>query len=250
MSLALRARGLEKRFGAFAALRGVDLDLAAGSCLAVLGPNGAGKSTLLRLLAGLARPTRGELELVADGAGATRGAARAHVGYLGHATLLYAELTAFENLVFAARLCGVADPAARAHALLEAEGLAHAADRRAGDFSRGMSQRLAIARALVHDPRLVLLDEPFTGLDRSAADRLAERLAALRAQGRTCVLVTHELRAASRLADEAIVLLGGRVRARLRGAELEREALERAYGAATALAGDGAGDDGAGGRAA
>jgi len=225
VTLALRARGLEKRFGAVAALRGIDLDVDEGACIALLGPNGAGKSTLLRLCAGLARPTRGELLV----AGASRRDARGRVGYVGHATLLYPELTAFENLVFAARLYGVRDPASRARELLAAEGLEDVADRRAGGFSRGMSQRLSIARSLVHDPPIVLLDEPFTGLDRSAADRLAERLAALRVQGRTCLLVTHELHAASQLASEAVVLVRGALRAHLRGGELSRDALERAY---------------------
>jgi heme exporter protein A len=230
---ALRANGLEKRFGAVAALRGVDLVIERGDCLAVLGPNGAGKSTLLRLLAGLMRPTRGELEVAGrDQRALGRGAARALVGYVGHATLLYSELTALENLVFAGRLQGVRDPEVRARQLLEAQDLAHVADRRAGTFSRGMSQRLSIARALVHEPELLLFDEPFTGLDRAAADALAERLGALRSAERTCVLVTHELHQASRLASEAIVLARGRIVHRARGEALERSALEAAYATA------------------
>jgi heme exporter protein A len=230
---ALRAHGLEKRFGAVAALRGVDLEIARGDCLAVLGPNGAGKSTLLRLLAGLMRPSRGELEVAGrDQRALDRGAARALVGYVGHATLLYSELTARENLVFVGRLQGVRDPEQRARQLLEAQDLAHVADRRAGTFSRGMSQRLSIARALVHEPELLLFDEPFTGLDRAAADTLAARLAALRSTERTCVLVTHELHQASRLASEAIVLARGRIVHRARGEALGRTALETAYAAA------------------
>jgi len=230
MSLALSARGLEKRFGAVVALRGVNIDLESGSCLAVLGPNGAGKSTLLRLLAGLARPSRGELEVAGHHNKALRrGDARAHTGYVGHSTLLYPELSAHENLVFAARMHGVAAPETRARELLEAEDLSHVADRRAAAFSRGMSQRLSIARALVHNPDLVLLDEPFTGLDRSAADRLGDRLLALRDQGRSCILVTHELHQVSRLAHKAIVLQHGRVTESLEGADLERENLEQGY---------------------
>jgi len=233
MTFALRARGLRKRFGAVTALNGVDVELTPGRCLAVLGPNGAGKSTLLRLLAGLARPTAGELEVGGqDRKQLRRGDARALVGYVGHATLLYSELTAHENLVFAGRMQGVADPAARATQLLESQDLLHVADRRAGTFSRGTSQRLAIARALVHSPRLLLFDEPFTGLDRAAADGLAARLAALREDGRSCVLVTHELHQASRLADEAVVLVRGEVAHRAAGAELGREALENAYAVA------------------
>ena len=234
MTLALQARGLEKRFGTVAALRDVDLELAPGQCLAVLGPNGAGKSTLLRILAGLARPTAGQLRVAGrDQQALRRGTARALVGYVGHATLLYSELTAHENLVFAGRMHGVAEPGRRATELLETQGLAHVAERRAGTFSRGMSQRLSIARALVHDPELLLFDEPFTGLDRAAADALAERLAALRDGERSCVLVTHELHQASRLASEAIVLAYGRVVAREHGGNLERATLEAAYARAT-----------------
>lgn len=233
MTFALRARGLRKRFGAVTALDGVDVELAPARCLAVLGPNGAGKSTLLRLLAGLARPTAGELEIAGqDRKRLQRGDARGLVGYVGHATLLYSELTAHENLVFAGRMQGVADPAARATELLDSQELARVAHRRVGTFSRGTSQRLAIARALVHHPRLLLFDEPFTGLDRGAADRLAGRLAALRDDGRSCILVTHELHQASRLADEAIVLARGQVVHRTSGDGLEREALESAYAVA------------------
>jgi len=230
MTFTLRARGLEKRFGAVSALAGVDLELAPARCLAVLGPNGAGKSTLLRLLAGLMRPTSGELEVAGhDRKRLRRGDARGLVGYVGHATLLYSELTAHENLVFAGRMQGVSDPAARAAELLESQDLLHVAHQRAGTFSRGTSQRLAIARAIVHQPPLLLFDEPFTGLDRSAGNRLGDQIAGLRDTGRSCVLVTHELHQASRLADEAIVLARGRVAHRAEGAALARETLEAAY---------------------
>jgi heme exporter protein A len=235
MTFALRALELHKRFGAVIALDHVDVELAPGRCLAVLGANGAGKSTLLRLLAGLMRPTSGELEVAGhDQEQLRRGEARALVGYVGHATLLYSELTAHENLVFTGRLHGVSDPAQRADMLLESQALTHVAHRRAGTFSRGMSQRLAIARALVHQPRLLLFDEPFTGLDRSAADHLGDQLATLRGDDRSCVLVTHELHQASRLAQEAIILARGRVVHRAEGDALERTALESAYADAAA----------------
>lgn len=201
----LEARGIEKRFGAVTALRGIDLDVASHRVLGVVGPNGAGKSTLLKLLAGLARPTAGRITRTS---GADR---RGDVGYLGHATLLYPELTAAENLEFVARLHGVADPAARARELLAEEGLADVADRRVGVFSRGMAQRLSIARARVHDPAIVLLDEPFTGLDLPAAERLAARITALRDAGHGLALVTHDVRQAAELADHVLILAGGRV---------------------------------------
>jgi heme exporter protein A len=227
---AIAARGLSKRFGPVMALEGVDLDVPCGTTLAVLGPNGAGKSTLLRLLAGLARPTGGSLQI--GDPRERRPAARGRVGYVGHATFLYPALTARENLVLAGRLYGVADPAARADALLAEQGLGGVAGRMAGEFSRGMAQRLAIARGLVHDPAVVLLDEPFGGLDRSSAAHLAERLRGLRQQGRTVVLVTHELSHVSALADAALVLARGRVVHRAVGDALSASVLDAAYLAA------------------
>ena len=228
---AIAAESLEKRFGHAVALRDVDLEIPAGASLAVLGPNGAGKTTLLRLMAGLVRPTAGSLRVAGHRAGSRR--ARARVGWIGHATSLYAALTARENLHFAARLHGVSDAAARVDELLADVGLERAADRTAGAFSRGMAQRLSIARGLVHDPEVVLLDEPFTGLDRRAAESLAERLAGLRRSGRTLVLVTHDARRAARVADTAIVLADGCVVRRLGGSGLDPVELESAYLAAT-----------------
>jgi heme ABC exporter ATP-binding subunit CcmA len=225
---AIAARGVAKRFARAAALTDLDLDVAPGASLAVVGPNGAGKSTLLRLLAGLARPSAGRIEI--DGRPPTHRSARAALGYLGHATLLAPSLTVRENLIFAARLYGVAAARERAHERLASEGLEALADRPAGALSRGQAQRVAIARALVHTPALVLLDEPFTGLDRGASRRLAARLAELRAHGHTSVLVTHGLEHVRELADEALVLCAGRVawrgRVDARGDELERALAE------------------------
>jgi heme exporter protein A len=226
---AVAARGLSKRFGPSVALADLELDLAPGASLALLGPNGAGKSTLLRLAAGLTRPSRGSLCI--DGEPAHRSSARARVGYVGHATLLYPALTARENLAFAARLHGLADPAARAEQLLAEEGLTAAADRPLAAFSRGMAQRVAIARGLVHDPALVLFDEPFTGLDRAAARRLVLRIEALRAAGHTLLLATHEIEHAARLSDAALVLSRGRAVHVACGSHTAAE-LERAYLAA------------------
>jgi heme exporter protein A len=219
----LEARGIEKRFGAISALRGIDIDVVAHRVVGVVGPNGAGKSTLLKLLAGLARPTAGR---IARSSGADR---RGDVGYLGHATLLYPELTAAENLEFVARLHGVADPAARARTLLEEEGLADVADRRAGTFSRGMAQRLSIARARVHAPTIVLLDEPYTGLDLPAAERLTARIRALRDSGEGLVLVTHDVRQAADLSDEVLVLIAGRVALRADPTSTSAEELASEY---------------------
>ena len=208
MSNALRTRGLAKRFGPLVALHPLDLELAPGSALAVVGPNGAGKSTLLRLLAGLTRPSAGTIEL----AGAARGRAlrRRAVGLVGHATFLAPTLTTRENLLLAARLYGLDAPAERAaRALAQAE-LEAVADRRAGALSRGLAQRAAIARALLHDPRLVLLDEPWTGLDARSAALLSGRLAAEKRAGRTLLVSSHDSARLVGLADRALVLARGR----------------------------------------
>ncbi len=227
---AIRARGLEKHFGAVSALRGVDLEVEQGSVHAILGPNGAGKTTLLRILSGLSHATRGEVEIKTNASPACAPRhARAFVGYVGHATLLYPELTASENLVFVGRLYGIEKPEVRASQLLREEGLEDVQHRKAGTFSRGMAQRLSIARALVHDPRLVFLDEPFTGLDGPSRSRLAERLETLRDEGRTLVLITHDLRIASRLAQTAHFLLRGEIVHRAKNDEVAAHRLESSY---------------------
>ena len=217
----LEARAVAKRFGRVAALRGVDFMIEPGEAVALLGANGAGKSTLLRILAGLSRPTEGEFKgAYADAASGvlSRQDLRGVVGYVGHNTLLYGELTAAENLRFAARLAGVEPRSDVIAARLEEFELGDVANRRAGTFSRGMSQRLAIARAVIHEPDVLLLDEPFTGLDEISAQRLTTELARLRAGGRTIVLVTHDPARAVELAQRALVLHGGKIVARTRTA--------------------------------
>lgn len=235
-SWVLSARGLEKRFGPVAALRGIDLKVDRGSVLAILGPNGAGKSTLLKIAAGLVHPTAGSLELRAgpghEGTTLAGIEARAQVGYVGHATLLYPELTARENLILAGRLHSLPAPDRRADQLLGEEGLFEVAHRPIRTFSRGMAQRLAIARALVHDPQLVLLDEPFTGLDQPSADRLAARIRSLEAAGHTLMVATHDLARACDFAETAIVIARGRVVHHSGPGDLDPAALGRAYAAA------------------
>ena len=210
----LRGEAVAKRFGRVAALRGIDFEIAAGEALAILGANGAGKSTLLRILAGLSRASDGVFEALRGAVTPERLARetlRGEIGYVGHATLLYGELTAAENLVFAGRLAGRPPSPTRVDELLDLVGLADVSGRRAGTFSRGMSQRLAIARAIVHDPSVLLLDEPFTGLDEASAERLSNQLVRLRAAGRTLVLVTHDPRRAAELSDRALILHRGAI---------------------------------------
>jgi heme exporter protein A len=202
----LRLAGVRVRLGRQLVLDGVDLEVGRGEIVAVFGPNGAGKTTLLRTAAGLVRPQSGRVLLPGG---------RAALGYVGHQTLLTDELTARENLTFYGRLFGLdkAAAAARAAAVLREEGLALFADDPVRSFSRGMQQRLAIGRAFLHAPSLVLLDEPWTGLDPEAAQRLAARLRELRAGGGSAVLVSHDLEGALAIADRYVLLAGGRVRA-------------------------------------
>ncbi|MBE7454426.1 MAG: ABC transporter ATP-binding protein [Kofleriaceae bacterium] len=206
-------RKVGKRFGPYRALAGVDVELAAGEVCALLGPNGAGKSTLLGILSTLVRPSSGEIAYVeGDRPRALDDRLRREIGLLAHASLCYGELTAVENLVFFARLYGVTDPHGRAHALLDEVGLdARARERAARTYSRGMLQRLALARALVAGPSLLLLDEPFTGLDRGGALALGQRLGQARAEGAIVLVVTHDLEAIAAVTDHVVVLRRGQL---------------------------------------
>jgi heme exporter protein A len=206
----LEARGLQRSFGRARILRGVDLSLGRGEALAVVGPNGAGKTTLLRLLAGLMRPTAGEIRVMGHPlARATAGTRRA-IGLLSHQTLLYDDLTLLENLTFAARLYGLDRPREVAAGALDQAGLSDRAAELPRRLSRGLLQRAAIARALLHRPQVLLLDEPFTGLDAAAADRLRDDLRSRLGQGLGIVLVTHHLAEAWELASRVAVLVQGR----------------------------------------
>ncbi len=175
----IRARAIQKRFGDKRVLQGIDLDVPEGEFLLVTGRNGAGKTTLLRLLAGLAAPTCGELEVSVE---------RGQIGYLTHEPLVYRELTALENLDLYGRLYRVPDRRERTGMLLERFGLWESRTERAGTYSRGMLQRLALCRTFLHDPVLLLLDEPFAALDDQGADLLQDELAG----GRTVVVAAHD----------------------------------------------------------
>lgn len=228
-------RGVEQSYAGKPVLRGVNLQVAAGEFVALFGANGAGKTTLLRILATLARPARGRVVLGGFDLAIDPQALRAVVGFVGHHTMLYPELTAFENLQFYASLYGVEPARSRCDALLEQVGLQRQRAERVRYFSRGMQQRLAIARAILHSPRVLLLDEPHSGLDQIAAAQLDALLQAEAAAGRSVLLVTHDLQRGIALADRVLGLDRGRV------------VLERAAGAvsATELAALYAGGNGA-----
>jgi heme exporter protein A len=200
-----------RNFGRRRALNRVSFSCRAGEIVALLGPNGAGKSTLLAIAATLLRPSSGEVRygsLPNDGA---RGAVRARIGLLAHDLYVYPELTAAENLRFFARLYRLDAVDRRVAEALDRARLGDRRDDVAGSFSRGMRQRLAIERALLHSPRLALLDEPFTGLDDDSVAALKSRLGALRAAGHIVLLTTHDLDLVDGLADRAVALVNGRL---------------------------------------
>jgi len=202
---------VSRHFGRRRALSRVSFTLDAGQVLGLLGPNGAGKSTLLAIMATLLAPSSGMVRYGARVAADAGPELRGRLGLLAHDLHLYPELTARENLRFFARLYGSPDPEADVDAALARAGLAGRADEAVTGFSRGMRQRLALERALIHQPRLLLLDEPFTGLDDASMAALIERLKGLRELGRLVVLATHDLDVAERLVDRVVVLKDGRL---------------------------------------
>jgi heme exporter protein A len=209
MPAAIEAETLVRRFGHRHAVDGVSFALRAGDCLALFGPNGAGKTTLLRMLAGVLRPTKGVVRI--DGRVARDDAeARGTVGLISHHSMLYGPLTARENTEFAARLHGVRDAGLAATRALERMRVIGQSDVPVRSLSRGMQQRVSIARAIVHEPTVVLLDEPYTGLDAVGGAALTEILRLLRSHGATLVLVTHNVDEGLALATDAAVMLDGK----------------------------------------
>ena len=206
---AVEVAGLTRSFGPTKAVAGVTFALGAGECLALFGPNGAGKTTLLRILAGLLKPTSGVARVsgIALPAGAE---VRSRVGLISHHTMLYEALSPRENVSFAARLYSVPDVSARVEESLRRMAMMERADAPVRALSRGMQQRVSIARAMVHAPQVVLADEPYSGLDESGARSLTALLQELRASGAAIIIVTHNLAEGLSLATHAAVMRRGR----------------------------------------
>jgi len=206
---ALEIDAVWKYFGDFPALRDVGFKVNAGAVVALLGRNGAGKTTLLRILAGLAKPSKGSVKI--HGAEVREESTRRRIGVLGHGISLYDELTATENLVLIAKLYGLGDAVKRAHQWLERTGLERVRDGLVREFSRGMRQRLAVARTFIHDPEVLLFDEPFTSLDDRAIAVLQSLIAEAQARGATIVMSTHQLREAIELSTHIALIRKGQL---------------------------------------
>ncbi|MGA2256275.1 MAG: heme ABC exporter ATP-binding protein CcmA [Thermoguttaceae bacterium] len=208
--IAIEVRRMTKRFGRRLVLDDIDLHVAAGESIVLTGSNGAGKTTLLRTMAALLRPTSGEVLWFGEKT-SSRHENRRLIGMVAHENRLYPHLTLRENLVFAARMCDVARPQNRAESLLETVGLLAHGDRTPPVLSKGMRQRLSLARALIHDPPILLLDEPFEGLDADAEHWLISLLQELRRQSRTLCFVLHDEAKTWRLADRVLCLRQGQL---------------------------------------
>ena len=208
---ALESQDIRKTFGHFTALSGVTLNVESGEFLALFGRNGAGKTTFLKIAATLVRHTHGKLRVEGVDISEEPERARRHIGFLSHNTYLYRDLNPVENLRFFARLYGLKNPDQRIESLLDRVGLRRRASDTVRGFSRGLHQRLGIARVMLHDPSLILLDEPYTGLDANAVEILNQMLDEASAAGKTIILTTHDLEQGLRAATRAAIIDRGKV---------------------------------------
>ena len=225
---ALSLEHVSKVFGRRRAVDNVSFDLPAGAFLSIFGPNGAGKSTLLRMLATLSRPTSGSAKIMGIDLREDPDAVRAHIGLISHNSMLYGDLTAEENLMLSAKLYGIVNARERVDEMLDAVELSHRRMDVVRTFSRGMTQRLCIARALLHDPDVVFLDEPYSGLDPHAVEIFDALIAAVRAD-RTFVMVSHDLQKGFATCSHALVLARGRMVAFAAKDEIDYDAFEALY---------------------
>lgn len=225
----IHVRGLTRSYGPIHALRGVDLDVGAGESVTIVGPNGAGKTTLLRVLATLLKPTRGAVRIGGMDLSSSSDEIRRRLGFASHRSLVYDNLTVEENLTFYGRLYRVPALAARTEDVLRIVGLFSRRRSRAGTLSRGMQQRLSLARAIIHTPDLMLLDEPYAGLDQEAAEMLEVLLDAVRREARTVIMTTHDLERGLGRADRVVILTKGRIAFEAPGSSLTPQQLRATY---------------------
>ncbi len=225
----IEVKKLVKRFGLKSILRGLDFSVQSGEFVALLGPNGAGKTTFLRILATLSRPSLGQVKVAGHYLPQEAAQVRAKLGVVSHMPLLYPDLTAEENLQFYARMYGIEGMDARITEVLGMVGLEHRRKDLIRTFSRGMQQRLAIGRAVIHDPEVMLFDEPYTGLDQDASEMLDDVLRSVAAEGRTVVMTSHDLARAEDLATRFDILSRGVITASATRADLKQTNLLSFY---------------------
>jgi heme exporter protein A len=207
---AIEVRHLRKAFGTLKAVDGIDFELKRGEFLTVFGPNGAGKTTLIKILSGLTQPSSGTARVAGFVVTEGHPEMRKEIGVISHATALYSDLTSFENLIFFARMHGLAQPEDKVLKVIEEVGLSRRRNDRVRTFSRGMLQRLSIARAVLHDPAILFLDEPFTGLDLHATNVLKEHLQRLHDRRRTILMTTHDISCGLEMCDKVALQVQGK----------------------------------------
>lgn len=227
--IAISVRDIKKNFGFIEAVRGVSFDLRKGEFLTLLGPNGAGKTTLLNMLSSLTRPTSGTATVAGYNVLDGNPALRKEIGVISHSSYLYADLSAFENMLFYAKIYGLENPKDRAVEVVAEVGLKARLHDRVRTFSRGMLQRLSIARATIHNPSVLFLDEPYTGLDQHASSLFKDYLQSLHTQKRTLILTTHDIQRGFEMCDWVAILVRGRIVYMERAESIERADLENIY---------------------
>lgn len=225
----IEVRGLVKHYGLKPVLRGLDFSVSQGEFVALVGPNGAGKTTFLRILTSLSRPTAGHIVVAGVRIPGGEAQVRRHIGVVAHQPMLYGDLTAAENLTFFGRMYDLQSIKARVEETLHMVGLWSVRDELLRAFSRGMQQRLAIARAILHQPQLLLLDEPHTGLDQDAAKILDDLLVDVASQGRTVVMTSHDLARAHQLSNRVDILSRGKVAASIQTDQESAQGLANLY---------------------
>ena len=226
---AIEVRHLRKAFGTLKAVDGIDFELKQGEFLTVFGPNGAGKTTLIKILAGLTQPSSGTAKVAGYDVAEGHPEMRKEIGIISHATALYADLTPLENLIFFARMHGLEQPEDRALKVIEEVGLSPRRNDRVRTFSRGMLQRLSIARAVLHDPAILFLDEPFTGLDLHATNVLKEHLQRLHDRHRTILMTTHDISCGLEMCDKVALQVQGKFAFLENIADVDKDQFESIY---------------------
>lgn len=232
----IETKGLVKAYGYRPVLKKLDFEVQRGEFTALLGPNGSGKSTLLRLLTGLSKPTAGQITIGGWTMPKEAAAVRAQIGMVGHQSLLYEQLTARENLLFFSRMYDLGKVEQRINERLEQVGLIRHADQIVRTYSRGMQQRLSIARALLHEPDVLFFDEPYTGLDQDASHMLDDLLIQAHNDGRTILMTTHQIERAARIAQRVVILSRGNIAKDMPTDDLDGLSLARIYSEVTGMA--------------